>query len=157
MPPIVSALISSGFSILANAVTSKGKEYVEEKLGVNLEESLATTEGKFKLRQLELDHEEFLVNSFISEKQLDLADIANARDAQVKIQESEHAGWLAKNIVPMLALTVIFGGGTMIHLTNEPDVRMALFGAITMVLGFYFGSSKSSQLKDTTISNITSK
>lgn len=161
LAPLLQGLAANGLSLIGNAVMAKGKDFVEEKLGVNLEDAMQTEEGRFKLLQLQNDHEEFLITSALENRKLDLdfykidgQDRNSARDMETRTQESEHASWLAKNIVPILALTVVVGGGAGIIYHPDDSVRMALIGVVTMVLGFYFGTSNSSKGKDTTIANL---
>ena len=59
--PIVAKLAENGLNILADAVTAKGKEFVEDKLGVDLSRETSSQEGLIKLRELELQHEEMLL------------------------------------------------------------------------------------------------
>jgi hypothetical protein len=162
MPPFLLALLGQGLGILGNAVLAKGKDVIEEKLGVNIESALETEEGRQKLLQLQNDHEEFLINSALESKKLDLqeyqvkvADVANSRDANARIQESYNASWLAKNAIYMIAFTVIGGGGWMLFVSGEADVRMAAVSAITLVLGFFFGTTKNSGAKDDTIAALS--
>lgn len=154
MAPLIAMLLKAGLTGIAGAVAAKGKEVVEEKLGVNLEDALGTENGRMRLRQLELEHEEFLVNAALQSKAMDLADIADARKSNVSIQESANASWLAKNTIYILAFGVVAGGGYMLYTSTDADVRMAAVSGITMVLGFFFGSSKSSQQKDSVISKL---
>jgi ABC-type multidrug transport system fused ATPase/permease subunit len=161
MPPFVLTLLAQGLGILGNAVLAKGKDVISEKLGVDVEALSQSPEGLLKLKQLEVDHEEFLINGAIENRKIDLQDKAldignteNARDSNVKIQESTNASWLAKNTIYIIAFTVIIGGGWMLCVSPQADVRMAAVGAITLVLGFFFGTTQSSQKKDTTISNL---
>jgi hypothetical protein len=161
MPPFLLALLGQGLGILGNAVIAKGKDVIEEKLGINIEESLQTAEGKQKLLQLQIDHEEFLVNSVLENRKLDLlefqaqvADVSNARDTNAKIQESPNASWMAKNAIYIIAFVVIFGGGWMVYTSQEADVRMAVVSCITLVLGWFFGSSKNNGSKDETIAKL---
>lgn len=162
MVPIVAALLSQGLGLLGNAVMAKGKEVIEEKLGVNIEEAMQSPEGLQKLRQMELDHEEFLMTNALEnrkldleEKKVELADTANARDSNVKIQESPNASWLAKNAIYIIAFIVVVGGGCMIALSKEADARMAAVSAVMLVLGFFFGTTHNSGKKDATIANLT--
>lgn len=162
MPPFVLSLLAQGLGLIGNAVLAKGKDVIEQKLGVNLEESLQTDEGKQKLLQLQVDHEEFLINSAIENRKIDLdlykvdaADRSDARGMNTRIEESNNASWMAKNIVPVLALLVVVGGGTMIWASPDTDTKMAAISIVTLVLGFYFGTSSSSRSKDATISNLS--
>ena len=154
MLPIVGALIGQGLNILAGAVATKGKDYIQDKLGVNLEDALGTENGKLRLRQLELEHEQFLLQQVADSEVRAFTDIASARDMNTRINESMNASWLSKNIASILALIAITGGGSMLAWSPESDVRTAAVGLITMVLGFYFGSSRSSKGKDDVIADM---
>lgn len=71
------------------------------------------------------------------------------------LNESSNATWLSKNIPAILALVVVVGGGIMLTTTSQADVRTAVVGLMTLVLGFYFGTSSSSRNKDATIERLT--
>ncbi len=162
MAPAIVALIkglaSSGLGLIGNAVLAKGKEVVEEKLGVNLEEAMSTEAGRIRLQELQAEREADLHAFVLAQRDQELkadaqayADTASARDMNTRINESPNAGWLPKNIAAVLALIVTVGGGAILWTTQEADVRTATVGLMTLVLGFYFGSSRGSQLKDETI------
>jgi ABC-type multidrug transport system fused ATPase/permease subunit len=162
MLPIVAALLSQGLGMLGNAVLAKGKDAIEEKLGINIEEAMQTPEGLQELRQKEFDHEEFLINTGIKHREIDLQEKAldidntkNARDTNTKIQESANASWLAKNTIYIIAFIVILGGGAMLAISEQADVRMAAVSAITLVLGFFFGTTNANKTKDTTIETLS--
>lgn len=155
---LLKGLASSGLSLIGNAVLAKGKEVVEEKLGVNLEEAMSTEAGRIRLQELQAEREADLHAFVLAQRDQELkadaqayADTASARDMNTRINESPNAGWLPKNIAAVLALIVTVGGGTILWTTQEADVRTATVGLMTLVLGFYFGSSRGSQLKDETI------
>jgi len=162
MPPFIVTMLAQGLGILGNAVLAKGKDVIEEKLGIDLEKATQTPEGLQKLKQLEVDHEEFLLSNALENRKIDLQDKAldignttNARDMNTRVQESQYASFMSKNIAPILALVVVVGGGAMLWTSQNADVRTAAVGLITLVLGFYFGSTNSSQRKDATIANLT--
>lgn len=52
---------------------------------------------------------------------------------------------LAEVMTPFLAFVVILGGFFLIY--SRPDVKTEIIGLMTLVLSFYFGSSKGSQDK----------
>ena len=60
--------------------------------------------------------------------------------------------WLKDSVAPLLAIIVVVGGFAMMYL--KPDQKTEIAGMITVVLMFYFGSSKGSQDKDQTIANM---
>ena len=150
IPALIAPLLAQGLNLIANAALSKGKEWVEEKTGVNLDQPLSA-EDTLKLRQYEMDHEEELLRLRVEDKRLDLADVQSARDMNTRINESANATWLSKNVPAILALVVIIVGFLLLGTTKDADVRTAVVGLMTLVLGFYFGSTASSRAKDDSI------
>jgi hypothetical protein len=57
--------------------------------------------------------------------------------------------WLKEGVAPFLAIVTVLGGFIMIYV--KPDSKTEVIVLMTMVLQYYFGSSKSSQAKDDTI------
>lgn len=164
IPIAVAALLEQGLSLLGNAVLAKGKDVVEKELGVKLPdgEKPIDPETAVKLKELEIKHEEWLLDAAVRQAEVELkhdaqayADTANARGMQISAQESANASWLQKNIVPLLALVVVIGGGMMLYWADEQSLQMALVGIITLVLGFYFGTSASSQQHSADFAKLT--
>jgi len=60
--------------------------------------------------------------------------------------------WLRDSVAPLLAIIVVVGGFVMMYL--KPEQKTEIASMITVVLMFYFGSSKGSQDKDATIANM---
>lgn len=154
IPALLAPLLAQGLSLLGNAVLAKGKNWVEEKTGVNLDQPLSA-EDVLRLKQYEMDHEEELLRLRVEDKRLDLADVQSARDMNTRINESANATWLSKNVPAILALVVIISGFTLLALTKDADVRTAVVGLMTLVLGFYFGSTSASRTKDETIRSLS--
>ena len=150
IPALIAPLLAQGLNLLANAAMAKGKEWVEEKTGVDLSQPLSQ-DDVLHLRQYEMDHEEELLRLRIEDKRLDLADVQGARDMNTRINESANATWLAKNVPAILALIVIVVGFILLGSTKDADVRTAVVGLMTLVLGYYFGSTSSSRVKDDAI------
>ena len=155
MLPIVGALLGQGLNLLANAALAKGKEYVEEKTGIKLDDAAAgkpiDPETASKLKIAEMEHEEELLKLRLEDNKLDAAlaemylkDTQDARDREARIATSDSAPMLNKIITPVLALVVTLGGGAILVLTPDPDTKMATVGLITLVLGYYFGTSQGS-------------
>ena len=57
--------------------------------------------------------------------------------------------WLKDGVAPLLAVLVVVGGFLII--IYRPEAKTEIVGLMTLVLAFYFGSSKSSQAKDEVI------
>lgn len=145
MDPILATLAAKGLSLLGSAVLAKGKDFIEDKLGVSLEESIQSEEGLIKLKQLEMEHTEFLLQQAAESDKLYFEDTKSARALGVELSKS--TSWLNQNIMPLLALITILGASILLYISAENDVKMAAVSFITMVLGYFFGSSKGSKDK----------
>ena len=147
LAPLLTTLASQGLTLLSSAVMAKGQQVVEQQLGVKLD-----TASSVELRKLELEHEEWLMDNVLKNKQLELeetrtymADVQGARGLGVEL--SKATGWLNQNIMPVLALLTVFSSSMMLWYSPNADVKMAATSFITMVLGYFFGSSKGSKDK----------
>lgn len=170
--PIVKALMERGLTTLAGAVANKGKEFVEEKLGVKLEEDISP-EQAVRYKELEIENEQDLRAWALENRRLDLEDkkldnenTQGARTMNTSIQQSENATRLAKNAAYYLDFLVI--GATLllayfVLFRAVPDINKELFymafGSLLTLCGtiinFHRGTSKSSQGKDATIAALT--
>lgn len=163
--PVLTTLATKGLDLIGSAILAKGKDVVEKELGVNIDDALKTEEGTEQLRMAQMTHEEKLLELALSDKKLDqdyfrleVADADSARKREVAIIENaEHAGWLNTNLVPIMALLVIIGGGWMLSVNSDTDVKFAVTGMMTLVLGYYFGKSSNDWRKDSTINKLTDK
>lgn len=165
MLPIVAALLEGGFSLLGNAVLAKGKDVIEEKLGVNLESSMGSEEGRIKLKQLEMDNEEDLRQFILAKREQELRsdemylqDTQSARNMQIEALKQSDV--FSKRFVYFFSIgwsvfTAFYV--TLITFSSVPkdSVRFAdtilgfLLGTvIASMFNFFLGSSKSSQDKD---------
>lgn len=145
MAPLLAALAAKGFTLLTDAIMVKGKDVIEDKLGVSLEASIQSEEGLLKLKQLEADHTEFLLSQSLESDKLYFQDTASARNLGIALSQS--TSWLNQNIMPILALLTVIGSSSLLTISTESDVKMAAVSFITMVLGYFFGSSKGSKDK----------
>jgi hypothetical protein len=112
MVPIVGALLGtlaeSGLNLLSSAIQAKGKEVVEKTLGVKISDNPNPEEVE-KLRQLQYDHEERLLELGIEKAKLEqeelkalLAAQANQEDNVSDRWKADMASdsWLSKNVRP---------------------------------------------------------
>lgn len=109
MAPFIAALVKFGLPILAGAVEAKGKDFIQEKLGVNLDDLLGSEAGRLQLRQLEIQHEEWLVDASIKIRAQELEFF---REQEGNISERWKAdmasdSWLSKNIRPSVLLFLL--------------------------------------------------
>lgn len=155
MANFLTSLFSSGASTLVTAVGDAIDKVVtsdEEKK--ELDNELAKSNMQFQLQMATLG---------VQETQAYLADTASARENQSRVQESEHASWLAKNIHPTLAMVIILltfwmywyiafsdDSTNKIMAPNSPmkDIVIYILGALTtvatQVVSYFFGSSSGS-------------
>lgn len=112
MIPVVASLLGTlaenGLGLLSSAIQAKGKQVVEEKLGVKISDN-PSPEEIVKLRQLQYDHEERLLELGIEKARLEQEELKALLAAQAN-QENNVSdrwkadmasdSWLSKNIRP---------------------------------------------------------
>ena len=156
MLPIIASLLGTlaenGLGLLSSAIQAKGKEVVENTLGVKIPDA-PTPEDVAKLRQLQFDHEEKLLELGIEKAKLELAememfakaaqsDADNVTDRWQADMSSD--SWLSKNIRPM-SLIAIFCGYFLFAMMsafgfNANESYVTLLGNWGMlIMGAYFG------------------
>ena len=164
--PILGPLLQNGLGLVANAVVAKGKQYVEQKLGVELKPDMSP-EDMAKVQIAAMEHEEELMRLRIEENKLDLAelelrlkDVDSARDRETAIATSKDAPLLNKVITPILALgivTLTFVLFAIVMFDDTPvdasrkDILIYVLGVLsaiaTQIVSYYFGSSQGSKEK----------
>jgi hypothetical protein len=171
--PLANKLFSNGLNILGNALLNKGKEAIEEKLGVDIEELTNSDEGLLKLKQAELDHEEFLITAAIENRKLDMEELkvgvdntTSAREMNTALQTSAEAMAFVK-VLPYILDAAIVGGTLLIGLIlfwvkipiENKELAYTMFGGLlahcSTILNFHRGSSSSNRGKDTVIAHLT--
>lgn len=173
MIPIVGALLGQGLNLVANAVMAKGKDWVENKLGVELKPDM-TSEDYSKVKIAEMQHEEELLklkledNKLgIQELELRIKDTSDARKREIDIATSDKAPLLNKIVTPVLALgvtllTFVLFGIVMFDTSpvepSRKDVLIYVLGALTaisaQVISYYFGSSAGSKEKSAQLDRV---
>jgi len=156
MIPIVGALLGTlaenGLGLLASAIQAKGKQVVEEKLGVKISDNPTPAEVA-NLRQLQYDHEERLLELGIEKARVEQEELKALLAAQAN-QENNVSdrwkadmasdSWLSKNIRPMtlvyiLTAYLIFAGLSAAGIQVQ-ESYVALLGQWGMlVMTAYFG------------------
>ena len=110
-------------------------------------------------------HAEKLEELSLQKLQAELGDIANARDNNAKIQESEKASWLAKNLPLLMDATFVvtfFIGLLMIMYKVVPEQNKELFytgfgllgGFVSTVVNFHRGTSSGSKASSDVLRHI---
>jgi len=119
MIPIVGALLGTlaenGLTLLASAIQAKGKQVVEDKLGVKISDN-PSPEEVAKLRQLQYEHEENLLELGIEKAKLEQEELKALLAAQANEEDNvstrwkadmESDSWLAKNIRPSTLIYIL--------------------------------------------------
>lgn len=165
MAPFISALVSNGLSLLANAALVKGKEYVKEKTGIDIDQPTLNAEALTRLRQFELEHEEELLRLRHEDNKIDaeiekayLADLDSARKMQIAALQQDDK--FAKRFLYWYAIAwtvASFGYIAGVTFLDIPPANQrvvdtilgfVLGTALASILAFFFGSSKGSKDKD---------
>jgi hypothetical protein len=159
MIPLVAALLSAGLPLLADAVKAKGKEFIEEKLGVTLDTT--TPEQVAVLKNKEMEHKEFLENVATDRYKIEVDDRKDARAMQSKALQQEDL--FAKRFIYWFSLLWSIAACAYIYSITfnyvpPENIRVVdtvlgfLLGtAIASILNFFYGSSYKSRSKDETI------
>ena len=156
MIPIVASLLGTlaqnGLGLLSSAIQAKGKEVVENALGVKISDNPSDAEVS-KLRQLQFDHEERLLELGIEKARIEQEELAALLKAQANQEDNvskrwqadmSSDSWLSKNIRPgtliyiltaYLLFALLDGGGYQIA-----ESYVQLLGQWGMlVMTAYFG------------------
>lgn len=121
MAPFIAGLVSVGLRLVANLALVKGKEFVEEKTGVKLDQATFTEADTHKLKTFQMEHEEELLRLQLEDNRIgfeeskleleqykvQLADIADARSNLTNILTNPYVPWYAKAIQPGLAVGMV--------------------------------------------------
>jgi len=165
MIPIVASLLGTlaqnGLGLLSSALQAKGKEVVENAFGVKISDN-PSPEEVTKLRQLQYDHEEKLIELGIMKAQAELEELkvfalaSQNEDNNVSDRWKADMGsdsWLSKNIRPM-SLVAIFVGYFIFAMMsafgyNANESYVQLLGQWGMlIMGAYFGGRTIEKLAD---------
>jgi hypothetical protein len=156
MIPIAAALLSTlaenGLGLLSSAIQAKGKQIVEEKLGVKISNN-PTSEEVVQLRQLQYDNEERLLELGIEKARLEQEELQSLLDAQTNQEDnvsdrwrSDMASdsWMSKNIRPMtlvyiLTAYLIFAGLSAAGIQVQESYVSLLGQWGMLVMTAYFG------------------
>jgi hypothetical protein len=156
MIPIVASLLGTlaqnGLGLLSSAIQAKGKEVVENALGVKISDNPNDAEVA-KLRQLQYDHEERLLELGIEKARIEQEELSALLKAQANQEDNvskrwqadmSSDSWLSKNIRPgtliyiltaYLLFALLDGGGYQIA-----ESYVQLLGQWGMlVMTAYFG------------------
>lgn len=130
------ALIANGLGLLAKVGLAKGKDWLKEKTGVDLDKAALAPEDILALQKYQMDHETELLR---------LTTEAAAGEDQAITQrwqaDMASTSWLSQNVRPMVLLALIlmvgageFAGGVGV------DKLKPICDLATIAIVAYFGS-----------------
>jgi hypothetical protein len=165
LPNFIKNVFSGGASELV-----KNVDKLVDNLTLSKEEK---EQFKTDLIRIQNEHEEKMASIAQSELDSQLKDVQGARDANVKIQESDKASWLSKNIAYCIdAFVVLLWGvltlyliGTALKIVKTSSVDLTgiygLYAAVTgvamTIINFHRGSSVGSKANGETIRKMLDK
>ena len=165
MIPIVASLLGSlaenGLGLLSSALQAKGKEVVEKTLGVKIPDN-PSPEDVAKLRELQYEHEERLIELGIEKAKMELAemelfakaaqsDADNITDRWEADMSSD--SWLSKNIRPICLMAILLAYFIFTTMSafgynaNEGYVNL-LAGWGQLVMGAYFAGRTAEKIME---------
>ena len=119
MIPIVASLLGTlaqnGLGLLSSAIQAKGKEVVENALGVKISDNPSDAEVA-KLRQLQYDHEERLLELGIEKARIEQEELKALLAAQANQENNisdrwkadmSSDSWMSKNVRPMTLVYIL--------------------------------------------------
>jgi len=129
-----------------------------ETVGKAIDNIVTSDEERLKiqetLKKIALQHEKDMAALAVEKERLLFADIDSARDNQSRVQETEHASWLSKNIQPMLAFIFPILTICLFYMAlagkfpiNEHTVPIIMFilghlsADVGQIIGYFFGAS----------------
>ncbi|WP_292992487.1 hypothetical protein [Nitrosomonas sp.] len=148
---IVSELLDNDLPQVADVLVDKGADYVQEKLGVDLQSNL-TPQQIEHLREAAMAHEEFMAK--LDEESTQRAtnmqlNAMNSQDPEVRHFIYKFA-WFWSWVSALYFFAITFVPSTVIEKNDHyADIILGfLLGtAVASIIQFFFGSSKSSQDK----------
>ena len=165
MIPIVASLLGTlaqnGLGLLSSAIQAKGKEIVENTLGVKISDN-PTPEDVSKLRQLQFEHEERLLELGIEKAKMELAELQLFADAAKNDAENvtdrwtadmASDSWLSKNIRPICLMAILLAYFIFTTMSafgynaNEGYVNL-LAGWGQLVMGAYFAGRTAEKIME---------
>ena len=170
MLPLIAALAKAGLGLIGDAVLAKGKEVVEQKLGVNLDEALSTPQGRVDLMRLQIEREKELQEFALAKAEQDLksdamflADTQSARGRDVEFLKAGTRNYRADGMFVLAVFVVVW----LVYIVwKDQSTNEYVKGIFTLVLGrflgyidsiynFEFGTTRNNRTKDVSIENLT--
>lgn len=150
LAPLLATLAANGLGLLGDAITKKGTQFVEEKLGIDLSQE-ATPEAIANWKTAVMQNETEVLR-------MAYGDIANARNMQVEALRQDDP--FSKRFIYYFAIFwSVFAAGYIGFITfgtipadnqrfADTILGFLLGTVVATILQFFFGSSMGSKEKD---------
>lgn len=172
LAPLLATLAQQGLSTLGNAILAKGKEVVEEKIGVKIPDDPAklTPELLQQLQVRQMEHEEFLIDAGIRQRDQEIKEYAiqveDTQDARARDVAMLQAGYRNSRANTMLGAAGVIVVGILAIAIWKSGLGEFEKGILTLILGralgyidqgfnFEFGTTRGSAKKDETIDKLS--
>lgn len=135
---MIETLIANGLGLLAKVGLAKGKDWLKEKTGVDLDQAALSPEDVMKLRQFEMEHEKELLQITLEAQNIEAQEITKRHQADMGSDS-----WLSKNVRPMVlvAVTASVVAALFLPATYITIERFKTIADLALwVFGFYFGA-----------------
>jgi len=171
IPLFLMPILQQGLNLIGNAALVKGKDWIKDKTGVDLDKSNLSPEDYLKLKQYEMEHEEDLIKLRQEDDKLEveiqkmyLADVQDARGLQGKALAQDDL--FSKRFIYYFAIGWSVFCGTYIAFITfgeipDANVRFAdtilgftLGTLVAQIFNFFFGSSAGSKRQGDTIREV---
>jgi hypothetical protein len=178
LPLFLAPLLTKGLELIANAAMAKGKDWVQQKTGIDLNKPELTSEDYVKLKQFQLEHEEELLRIrqeddklAQAELRMYLEDVQSARSMQEKALAQEDVfskRFLYYYTVANTVFAFTYIGFITFGDIPPDNIRFAdtilgfiLGTVVAQMLNFFYGSSQGSRKSGDTmrevVKNVTGK
>lgn len=166
MAPLLQALVGWGLPLIADAVKAKGKEVIEEKLGITLKPDMTPEEIQVA-QDKQNAHEQWLTEAAQKMFETEIADRVDARKMQIAALAQDDK--MSKQYIYHLATGLLLFTGVYIFWITFGTIPAAnqrfadtilgfLLGTVvSTVVYFFFGTSKQNKTKDDTIMHLAAK
>jgi hypothetical protein len=171
IPAFLVPILAQGLNLIGNAAMVKGKEWVKNKTGVDLDQANLPPEDLLKLKQYEMEHEEELIRLRQEDDKLDaevakmyLADVQDARGLQGKALGQDDIfskrflyyfaiGWSL--FCALYIAFITFGEIPEANIRFADTILGFMLGTlVAQIFNFFFGSSEGSKRSGNTIREV---
>ena len=172
LAPLLAKLAENGLEMVGNAIMAKGKEVVEEKLGVKIPDDPAKISPELvqQLHIRKMEHEEFLIDAGIRQRdqeireyEVQVDDTKSARERDMAMMQAGYRNSRANAMLAGAGVAVVVILFVVVWNSPMDDFEKSI---LTLILGrmlgyidqgfnFEFGTTRSSAKKDETIGKLT--